>query len=86
MTVIEPWALPELPYDASLSEDENFLSWTQALARWSVSRKGHMGAIIVRLPQDAAGAPSDASPSTSKLAAADADATAPRKSVASTAT
>ncbi|KDN38507.1 hypothetical protein K437DRAFT_259369 [Tilletiaria anomala UBC 951] len=48
MSVIEPWDLPDFPFDKELSEDENFLAWAQALARFSVSRKGHMGAILVR--------------------------------------
>ncbi|PWN53526.1 hypothetical protein IE53DRAFT_153693 [Violaceomyces palustris] len=50
----EPPPLPPYTFQASLTEDENFLTWATILARHSFSRKGHMGALIVRPPSASA--------------------------------
>lgn len=46
----EPIALPPFDFNESLSEDDNFLTWSTVLARMSFSKKGHMGAIVVSPP------------------------------------
>jgi deoxycytidylate deaminase len=52
MSVSQPWPLPPFTFDPSLSEDENFITYSLVLARFSVSRKGHMGALLVRSSLD----------------------------------
>ena len=49
-TLAEPLPLTPYTFDASLSEDENFLTWVTILTRHSTSRKGHMGTLFVRPP------------------------------------
>lgn len=49
-TLADPLPLPSYTFDATLSEDENFLTWASILARHSTSRKGNMGTIFVRAP------------------------------------
>lgn len=49
-TLSDPLPLPPYTFDATLSEDENFLTWSSILARHSTSRKGNMGTIFVVPP------------------------------------
>lgn len=60
-TLSNPLPLPPYEFEDTLSEDENLLTWVSILARHSASKKGHMGTIFVRPPQQ--GDPSQ-SPST----------------------
>lgn len=50
-TLLKPLPLPPYEFDATLSEDENFLTWVSILARHSSSKKGHMGCILARPPK-----------------------------------
>ncbi|MCO5589613.1 hypothetical protein L7F22_043581 [Adiantum nelumboides] len=50
-TLLTPLPLPPYEFDATLSEDENFLTWVSILARHSSSKKGHMGCILTRPPK-----------------------------------
>lgn len=50
-TLAEPLPLPPYEFDPAISEDENLLTWVSILARHSSSRKGHMGTIFVRPPE-----------------------------------
>lgn len=51
MPLDTPCPLPSYQFDPALSEDENFLTWVTIFARYSVSRKGHMAALIATAPK-----------------------------------
>ncbi|KAJ3068970.1 hypothetical protein HDU98_007931 [Podochytrium sp. JEL0797] len=44
----QPLPLPEYTFDATLSDDTNFLVWAVILCRYSSSRKGHMACLLVK--------------------------------------
>ncbi|KAN0061050.1 hypothetical protein ACQY0O_006785 [Thecaphora frezii] len=53
MSLLEQLPLPPYTFDPTLSEDENYLTWSVILSRHSFSKRGHMGALLVRPASDA---------------------------------